>query len=309
MSKLLERLAKFTSENRILNKGAFCVMLVVTDRAKAMKLPIKTDLFRTENRGQVAGLGVASVQAILGRHGIKQVLAKEGGRTSRGSMGNMEKYVAFLNKLAAENLLNLDDIEAFWIQKVKDYFSRAGLVLKYDPSKTLRSAMEDLLAQAAKLQEEDYGTMYVGSLLHYLVGAKLSMCLPDANVEIRGASVADDSSGTAGDYDIGNTAIHVTANPAEAVFQKCAQNISVGFRPMVVTTPNRTAAAQQIAEMNAIADRVEIIDGPQFLAMNLYEKSAFVPTNDKETLKKLVAIYNDAVSTLESDPALLIRFK
>ena len=37
------------------------------------------------------------IQRILADHGITRVLAEEGGRTSRGSVGLMQKYVEFLN--------------------------------------------------------------------------------------------------------------------------------------------------------------------------------------------------------------------
>jgi len=40
------------------------------------------------------------VQAILKKRGIDKILAKEGGRTSRGSGWYMRNYVDFLNKTA-----------------------------------------------------------------------------------------------------------------------------------------------------------------------------------------------------------------
>jgi hypothetical protein len=163
-----------------------------------------------------------------------------------------------------------------------------------------------LIQQATKLQESNDGTMYVGTLLHYLVGAKLKLCLSE-KIEIRGASVSDTSSGISGDYEVGNASIHVTVMPGEEVFKKCDANLSAGLRPMVITLASRIEAARQIASMMGIHDRVEIVDGPQFLAMNLYEKGHFEPATDKEALLKLVAIYNKEASELETDPAILIK--
>ena len=302
---LQERLERFASESKIQGKGALSLMLVVTRRAMGVNGTLDPDCFRAESKGQVAGLGSAAVQSILKTHGITRELAREGGRTSRGNMGKMEGYVAFLNQMRENGILDLEQAEKFWIEEVKKYFNKAGLKLHYDSSKTLRSIFDDLIAQARKLQDSSSGTMYVGSLLHYLVGAKLKMCL-DSSVEIRGASVADLSSGTAGDFDVGNVAIHVTVHPGEAVFEKCAANLSNSLRPMVVTIADRIEAARQIASMLGIEDRVEIVDGPQFLAMNLYEKGRFEPGTDKEALFKLVEIYNAEVRGLDSDPALLI---
>jgi hypothetical protein len=40
----------------------------------------------------VFGPGNTAEQSILQRHGTTRVLASEGGRTSRGSIGNMREY-------------------------------------------------------------------------------------------------------------------------------------------------------------------------------------------------------------------------
>ena len=56
-------------------------------------LPLDPKLLVTQGGGQVLGLGRASVQSVLKRHGIERVLAAEGGRTSRGSLNNMRQYV------------------------------------------------------------------------------------------------------------------------------------------------------------------------------------------------------------------------
>ena len=59
------------------------------ETAKHLGLPIDPESLRTEEGGQVAGLGRAAVQKILESHGIVKILAEEGGRTSRGSLGLM----------------------------------------------------------------------------------------------------------------------------------------------------------------------------------------------------------------------------
>ena len=47
------------------------------------------------------------MKKILKEHGITQQLSSEGGRTSRGSMGLMIKYVDFLNAWNAEEACGL----------------------------------------------------------------------------------------------------------------------------------------------------------------------------------------------------------
>src|SRR5476651_1997301 len=103
----LESLCK--EHPKLLNKGGLCVALVVTETAKEKGLPLDPESLRTVEGGQVAGLGKAAVQKILELHGISKVLAEEGGRTSRGSLGLMKAYVETLNALHAKNSLNLHE--------------------------------------------------------------------------------------------------------------------------------------------------------------------------------------------------------
>ena len=85
-------------QKKFLNKGGLCVGLVVTRTAQQEGLPIDARSLRTDEGGQVRGLGKAAVQSILAEFGITKTLAEEGGRTSRGSLGLMETYVHALNQ-------------------------------------------------------------------------------------------------------------------------------------------------------------------------------------------------------------------
>src|SRR5271170_7636726 len=114
-------LVAFTGMHSFRGKGPLSVALVVTQHAKKTGLPLDTEKLLTEGGGQVLGLGKGAVQAILKRHGIARVLASEGGRTSRGSLNNMREYVAFLNALGKK--VDLDAVEAFWIERVQEFFA------------------------------------------------------------------------------------------------------------------------------------------------------------------------------------------
>ena len=121
-------LEAFTASKSFRGKGPLSVALVVTQHAKKMGLPLDPDKLVTEGGGQVLGLGKGAVQAILKRHGIARVLASEGGRTSRGSLNNMREYVAFLNDLKGRP--DLESIEAFWIDRVKEFFAGKPFKIK-----------------------------------------------------------------------------------------------------------------------------------------------------------------------------------
>jgi hypothetical protein len=305
MSELFKRLRAFQAKEEMTGKGALSVMLVVTDYAKEMGLPLQADQLTTTGGGQVLGLGKSKVQSILKRHGITKVLATEGGRTSRGSLGYMQTYVKFLNELHAKKLADLDSIEAWWIEKAREFFDAGGFVLNFDAAKSLRAMVEDLLAQAEKVQSKRKGAMFAGAMLQHMVGAKLELAL-GKSLEHHGSSVADSSTKRDGDYALDDVIIHVTVTPSEGLIQKCAANLKNGKRPIIVTTEPGVAGAVSLAKIAAIADRVDVVDAGQFIAMNLYELSGFSAATRRATVHAFVKRYNEIVIEHETDPALKI---
>jgi hypothetical protein len=95
VSKYNKRLEAFAIDSKMKGRGALCVALVVTRHAKRNGLPLDDAKLLTEGGGQVLGLGKGAVQAILRDHGITKVLAEEGGRTSRGSIGTCKTTFDF----------------------------------------------------------------------------------------------------------------------------------------------------------------------------------------------------------------------
>ena len=140
-----------------------------------MGLPLDPEKLLTEGGGQVLGLGKGAVQAVLKRHGVDRVLAHEGGRTSRGSLGNMREYVAFLNGLAKKGRVDLDAIEAFWIERVHEFFAGKPFKIKLDASRSLRMVVRDVIAQAEERQKTTPGMYYAGAVLQHLVGDQLRL--------------------------------------------------------------------------------------------------------------------------------------
>ena len=306
MDDLESRLQTFSSENSVIGKGALAVMLVVTRHAKEHGLPLKAENLTTAEKGQVLGLGRSSVQAILTDYKITRVLAEEGGRTSRGSIGHMQRYVAFLNQLHSKGQADLERIEKWWVERIKEHFSSKGFTLHYDPSKSLRALVEDLLDQAIKSQQSAPGTMYAGAMLQHLVGAKLDLVLPDQKIEHCGFSVADGPSKRGGDFAVDDVIIHVTTAPSEGLLRKCKQNLETGLRPIIVTPSRGVAGAASLAEVAGITQRVDIIEAGQFIATNLYELSLFKASQRKLTVEKFIEKYNEIVSRCETDPGLKI---
>jgi len=302
-------LKKFYDENHIAgSKGALCVGLVVTREAREKGLPLEFDSLLTGNRGQVRILGKAPVQKVLDEYGITRVLAEEGGRTNRGNMGLAERYVELLNanRFEAEQLARA---ESWWVDRVCDYFAGKPLVMKFDPSKSVRSIIHDLIEVAEKRQEQNRGGQIVGAVLQHLVGAKLSLVLPEGAIsQLHGASVADAVSDRGGDFSYGDAVMHVTSAPGEAVIRKCSRNLDEGWHPILITTSKRVSVAEGLAESAGIANRLEVWDVEQFLSMNLNERGLFKQSGRKDMAVRLITAYNSIVDACETDPSLKIQF-
>lgn len=310
MSNLNKKLKAFQQEYGLTSKGKLAAMLHLSRLACEKGLPLNSDIMLTNGKGQVQGLGKARVQSILRDHGITRVLAEEAGRTSRGSLGYLQEYVAFLNSLHAKGLLPdeaaIKIVESWWVARAVDFFNAKPFSLKFDTSKSLRAIVRDLLTQAQKRQKEAPGTMYMGAVLQHLVGAKLSLILPDGGMQHHGFSVSDSVSDRGGDFIVDEVSIHVTTAPGEALIRKCADNLAAGLRPIIITVYARMPAAESLAEDHGIGGRVDILEAEQFIATNVYEWSKFKTADRKITVERLVARYNEVVEACETDPSLRI---
>lgn len=304
-AKRLEALC--AAHPKFLRKGGLCVALVVTQAASQKGLPLNPNELLTEELGQVAGLGKGAVQKILSSFGITKVLAEEGGRTSRGSMGLMQAYVAALNELHKHALLDIDAAFAWWIQKVNQYFAAEGPRFSFDTGKSLRANIMDLLGQAKEIQAHAGGTNYVGAMLQHLIGAKLDLVLGKGQITHHGFSVADQSTERKGDFDFKSMAVHVTTSPGEALIRKCDQNLRDGFKPLIITINDNVTAATALLNNAGLGDRVDVLDGLQFLTANVFEHSQFVAGTCKVTLVNLLRYYNEIVASCENDPSLYVR--
>lgn len=305
---MLEQLLhSFCATTRFRGKGPLSVALVVTDHARNLGLPLDSNNLLTSGGGQVLGLGIAKVQSILARHDITRVLAREGGRTSRGSIGNMRSYVAFLNNLQLQlGDVEIDDIERFWIERIKEFFASKPFILRMDSSLGLRAVIRNLMAQAVSRQQELPGTMFLGTLMQHLVGAKLDLILATGSVAHHSANESDQSEERTGDFDLGDVSIHVTTAPSEALIRRCEANLYAGRKPIIITNQKGVATADGLASNFNLADRIDIIEFEQFIATNIYELGQFSTREQTVKVTELIERYNAIVTEHETDPSLRI---
>ena len=306
-SELRAALTAFKKKKRFRGKGPICVALVVTRHAKRDGLPLNSDELVTEGGGQVLGLGKRAVQSVLREHGIERVLAAEGGRTSRGSLGNMREYVSFLNELGEG--IDLEAVEKFWIEQVKAFFAARPFRIRLDASRSLRTVVREVIEQAVERQRESGGTYYAGAVLQHLVGAKLDCALGQGKFKHNSFSTADAPSGRAGDFFVGDVAIHVTTSPGEAVIERCRDNLNDGERPILVTKDRGLVVAQELAKNMGLEERIDMFEIEQFIALNLYEIGLFKGEGRWTALNDLVKRYNEIVEEWETDPSLKIKIR
>jgi hypothetical protein len=307
------RLENFAHANNFRGKGPLSVALVITEQVKigtstdSLSFPLNPEAFLTSGGGQVLGLGRDAVQAVLKSHGIERLLAAEGGRTSRGSIGKMRAYVEFLNEAHAHGDLNLDAAMSWWIARVNEFFAAKPLTMRLNASFAIRTVVRDLLKQADERQRQGGGTMIVGTVMQHLVGAKLDVAMAGkVMIEHHGANQSDQQTGRAADFDIGDAAIHVTTSPSEALIRKCEANLAANLKPIIVSTKNGATLADGLAANAGIADAIDVVEIGQFMATNVHELGGFASQGRNETIRRIVRRYNEIVGSVETDPGLMI---
>jgi hypothetical protein len=303
------RLKQFQTDHNAVTKGPLALLVQLTRMIQEKKFPLKADDFLTENKGQVAGLGGGNLKKILKEHGITQILAAEGGRTSRSNMGLMMKYIEFLNVWNKTETIDFKAVEMFWAEQVREYFRNQPFTFNADHSQTIAASLEELFEQAKKRQKQNPGTQYLGTMLQHLVAAKLSIILLKETFEIHGASVADSPTERSGDFVINNTIIHCTTAPGDPLIQKCKANIRGGCLPVIITVFDRVKNACDLAADAGISGRVEVWDIQQFLSTNINEHGLFDDQIRTVKLADIIEKYNHIIDETETDPSLKIEFE
>jgi hypothetical protein len=132
------------------------------------------------------------------------------------------------------------------------------------------------------------------------------MALPRTKIEHKGFSVTDASGDRKGDFSIGDTAIHVSAGPTEALISKCRDNLANNIRPVIITTDSGAGWARTLARKAKIVDKIDIFEIEQFVTTNVYGLSGFMQAKRLPMLAKLVEEYNKIVDLCETDDRLKI---
>jgi Domain of unknown function (DUF4928) len=230
------------------------------------------------------------------------------GRTSRGSIENMRAYVDFLNsKRETYGTVDLDVAEKFWITQVQAFFAAKPFTMKLDTSWGVRASVRHLTSQAVERQKQAKGTMFLGTMMQHLVGAKLDVFLGLGKIVHHGSNESDQSLERHGDFDLEDVAIHVSTAPSEALIRKCKENLGKGKRPIIITTSKGMLTAEGLLDNASIGDRVDLIEFEQFIATNVFEIGGFKVEGRKAVFQSIIDAYNVIVAANETDPSLKIE--
>ena len=205
--------------------------------------------------------------------------------------------------------VDLDMVEAFWIDRVRGVFVGKPFKIKFDPSKSLRASVRDVIEQAEERQKSTSGMYYAGAVLQHLVGAKLDCALGKGKFQHNCFLTADSPGARAGDFFLGDVAIHVTTTPGEALIERCRENLNDGVRPILVTLQRGLTVAEGLATNVGLADRIDMFEIEQFVALNVYSLGKFAADGRKTAVTEIVDRYNEIVEEFETDPSLQIELR
>ncbi len=284
--------------------GTIAATLVVLDRLKE-KYNLNFETHITSGGAQIKDASGAKVALILRRFGETRPFAKEGGRTNRGGQGDIKplfKSLALLNledRLPDERNQILTSFQAYLVERVKDFHNRQKIKLVFDSKLSSWQIIHNLLEEAKKEGKTGY-------VAQHLVGAKLQLRFPEITISNESASTADRPTNRQGDFFIGNTVFHVTVAPAQAVFEKCQQNLVQGLKVYLLVTDSKLAAARQMGEQFC-SGQIAVESLESFLSQNIEEISIFTIEGLKDSLASLIKIYNERVDAVEIDKSLMIE--
>lgn len=269
-------------------------------------LPIDDDRLYSEGKSQVRGLSGSTIERILEQHGETRFFTSEGGRTSRGTVHLAASFRDMLNELTPGygNTTRLASaLEAYFTSCVRlDYFDKQRISVDIDPSKPVASIVAEIVKAAAERSDKPTGVV-----LQHLVGAKLQLRFPDEEIGCDRANTADLQTEREGDFQIGNTAFHVTTAPMEKLINRCIKNRSEGYRPVILTLEGKVQAAKQMAENVNMLDQISVQSAENFIGTNIEEIAVYDGDKIRQNIAKLIRAYNGRINNIESDKSLMIE--
>ncbi len=280
-----------------------CAGLAVLQAMREV-FPIADDDFITE--GNQVKTGGPFIKKILAEFGETRLYAREGGRTTRGTVPAATRLVEQMNKVnefsdfSNENRASVAKTLQRWLYEngILPYFNRKNLEIEVALNKPGPQIVADILDLA---RERNQG----GCVAQHLVGAKLCLRL-NQDIPNHSCTTADKQLGRSGDFLVNDTAIHVTVSPQSGVIDKCEGNIKEGYRALLLVPEDRLEAARQLLEEKELERRIaQPLE--QWVGQNIEEIAGFKRAALSQNMRALLEKYNQRVDAVETDKSLLVK--
>jgi len=286
-------------------KGAIAAALVVLERLRSeCNLDLNSHMAR--GGAQIAGLYPQLLRTILRRYNETRDLPSEGGRTNRGNPQVVKGLLAALDESGFADLSEqdraaaLDEMQRFLVNSLDEYFKLDQISFVFDSRDTARRVVEKILDAAAQRQQ-------AGPTAQHLVGAKLELRFPDKAIGNFCYSAADEQAGRQGDFEVGDTAFHVTVAPNMGHINRCKQNVEGNMSVYLLVPDEKVVNARVLLKEENIEDRVAVESIESFVGQNLSEMAEFKANRHVAGIQALLSTYNQRVSEVERDRSLLIK--
>ena len=291
-------------QDKLPSKGTIAAALIVLARLRtSYNLDIAAHV--AGGQAQITGLSAASLKRVLAEFKETRELSSVGGRSNRGARGDIEALLNGLRSLHLE--AKPDDIrnsvliamqQHIVTEYVSLYFKVKRVKAMFDPNAATSRFVQTIIENAR-------GSGKAGPVAEYLVGAKLTLRFPGKEIRNKRFSTSDVQGGFSGDFEIGNTAFHVTVAPMPELFNKCKDNLDRGLRVYLLVPDSQVVGAKQNAELLA-PGRIAVESIESFVATNIDELNEFDGERLVSGFRRLLETYNKRVDEVELDKSMLI---
>jgi len=259
--------------------------------------------------GQIRGCSGPAVQGIISRFGQHdKIYSSEGGRTNREQRPAAEDLHRRLHDTGLGSFNESDRVkllgrlqEYIYSCQVLPWCQRQRLSVEIDPKCSLPQIISSILEAARE-------SKLAGPVAQHLVGAKLCLRFPDKDIPNYTYSASDETTERAGDFQVADTAIHVTVAPGEKVIARCEENISNGYRPLLlVPQGEEVQGARMLAGHRDLQDLLQVTSIEDFVGCNISEIGQFEQARINTHLAELLRVYNERVDEVETDKSIQIE--
>ena len=296
------------SKSGNVNTNVMCVGVAIAELLKS-DFPLTEDIVKSEKKSQVRGLSGSMISRVLKEHGEEQEFTSEGGRTSRGSLPIAQEFAGLLNGLFPQGLTEKErqdvasTLEAYFVKRIQaDYFAKQRMKIDIDTRKPVFAIVSDILQTAKNRPDQP-----TGAVAQHLVGAKLELRFPSAQIGRDKANAADQQTNRQGDFQLGDTAFHVTMSPMLKLVARAQENIREGYRPVMLVPFDKVQFATDLFESEGLGGRVCVQSIESFVGTNIEEMGEFEADRIKVEIAQLVRKYNERISSCEIDKSLMVE--